>query len=476
MGLKESVAKLKDELTEAGHLLDTSINRFIPLNVDKIAKKLELVERGTERGQLNQPQTDDSNLDEVELAIVDIAQSEFEKNRENLAQSQATYKERYFYFYNPSVYGNIETDARDCISEFRKNVDDGMSQLQIPAERLKETATERRNFRAEHNLNRTAHYPEAGGIVLRAGIIAVLLLIETLANGNFLAKGSDYGLIGGVIEAITIACLNLGIAVVIGYWGLRQLWHRDLFRKFLGLLSLCVWILFTLVFNLLVAHYRETAGIITEIAGFIVDEFLVNPIGLNDFQSWVLFGIGFLFALIALIDSLTLDDLYPFYGALDRKYERLRLEYKNLRSRLIDELDHSRNDVIDQIKEARTELDRHDNERRTVLIHSADEQRAFRKFVDHLNYQCNQLLDIYRSVNANSRKTSAPERYGKRYDLGVTPADERSLEKPESVDTSRFQNNLQDLVNEFYSEFDQAVRTYPQLAEITRDSADEKSA
>ena len=152
------------------------------------------------------------------------------------------------------------------------------------------------------------------------------------------------------------------------------------------------------------------------------------------------------------------------------------MEYKNLRSRLIDELDHSRNDVIDQIKEARTELDRHDNERRTVLIHSADEQRAFRKFIDHLNYQCNQLLDIYRSVNANSRKTSAPERFGKRYDLGVTPADEISLEKPESVDTSRFQNNLQDLVNEFYSEFDQAVRTYPQLAEITRDSADEKPA
>jgi hypothetical protein len=89
-------------------------------------------------------------------------------------------------------------------------------------------------------------------------------------------------------------------------------------RKIIGFLSLLGWLAFATIFNLLVAHYREAAGVFLEGGGAIALQALkTDPLGLAEFQSWVLFGIGALFAFIALIDSLSMDDPYPFYGKLD---------------------------------------------------------------------------------------------------------------------------------------------------------------
>ena len=469
MSLKDSVAKITSVLIDESRYNAPSFARFRSLNVEKLARKLELSELGKEQGEENLPHSDDGQFDAVEQEIIDAVEEQVTETSKNYEQSQLIYEERFFRF-SPSDYGVIETDARDTISEFRTSVDDGKSQLEIPRERLQETAQERREFRKEHGLNRTAHYPDSGTKILQWGFIGILFLIESVANGNFLAKGNDYGLIGGWVEATSIAFLNIGVAYLVGYSGLRQLAHRSAIRKLLGLLSLLLWMAFTMIFNLLVAHYRETSGKISEVAGVVITDFVANPISLTEFQSWVLFGIGVLFALATLIDAFKMDDTYPFYGKLDRKYEKLRLEYIDLRSSLIGELDRTQTDVIDDIKIVRSEIDKHSSERRSIAANCREEQRAYAKYLEDLEKQCNQLLTIYRDANNDARSTDAPKHFSQPFVLKKPIVNIFNV--PKAIETMQLHKSLQSIVDDFYSEFDEAVRVYPQLEVITRKSND----
>ena len=467
--LKDTLSKWQDDLADTNSVRRPTIERFAPLNTKKIATELYIEKRAIDNGEKNLPAREANNLDDVEKEIVQVVRDEIYKSRERFEENQATYEERFYRMYNIEEYGSFETEARNMLSEFKKDVDDGLNQLEIISEQLKETADERRSFKAKNRLDRTAHYPDTAMIVLRWGLIAVLFLIESLANANFLAKGSDYGLIGGWVEAIAISFMNIGFSVIIGLFVLREIWHRQFFRKLWGLLGLTTWLAFTLVFNLLVAHYREQAGIITEISGYVFAEFVENPFGINEFQSWMLFGIGSLFAIISLLDALKMDDLYPFYGKLNRKYEKLRIQYMQLRGALIERHSDTRTYLTDLMSGASQETIKHGSERKEIIAICKEEQSDFENFLEQCNQDCNHLLNIYRVANIGSRGDGAPDYFSRSFQFEEIPARKFIIESAESMeDTARFQNNLNTMINDFFDTFDET--TYPHLSEVTNES------
>ncbi len=475
--VKDTIAKLQTDLADSGTIKRPTIEPYSPLDTKKVSRKMKLASRGTERGSQDFPRTEDDGPDEVETEIIQFLQADIQKTKEQFEDSQSTYENRFYRSYNIMEYGMIETEARNSISEFKKSVDDGLSQLQISSERLRETADERRLFRKKNKLERTAHYPNSGVVFFRWSLVLLLFLIESLANANFLAKGNDYGLIGGWVEAIAISFMNIGAALVVGLFVTREMWHRNILRKLWGFIVTCSWIAFTLAFNLLVAHYRETSGIITEVAGFVFSEFTVNPLGIEDFQSWMLFGIGVLFAVITMLDALTMDDLYPFYGKLDRKYEDLRNEYSEHRSRLIEKLDETRTDSVESLKEASAEMDKHSSDRKTILVDCEEEQRKFKDYLKKCNLVCKKLLEIYRDANRMSRSEPAPAHFTSTYEFDDL---EYYIFLPDpdysNNNIDRFQNNLREVIKEFFTAFEDAVQSYPQLSEITQDSNEAKTA
>ena len=467
--LKETLTKWQDDLADINSVRRPTIERFAPLNTKKIAKDLKIEQRAHENGSNNLPAREAKDLDEVEKEIVQVVREEINKSRQRFEENQKTYEDRFYRMYHIEEYGSFETEARNMLSEYKKDVDDGLNQLQIVAEPLKETADERRSFRTKNKLDRTAHYPDTAITVLRWGLIAVLFLVESLANANFLAKGSDYGLIGGWVEAIAISFMNIGFSVIIGLFVLRELWHRKFFRKLWGLFGLIIWLAFTLVFNLLVAHYREQAGIITEISSFVFAEFVENPFGINEFQSWMLFGIGSLFAVISLLDALKMDDLYPFYGKLNRKYEKLRLQYMRLRSGLIERHTDTRTDLTDLMSGASQETIKHSNERKEILVNCKKEQSEFEIFLKQCNQDCNHLLNIYRVANIGSRGDGPPDYFNQPFQFEEIPTRKFIIESTESKEnTERFQSTLEATINEFFDTFDDT--TYPPLSEVTKET------
>ena len=135
-----------------------------------------------------------------------------------------------------------------------------------------------------------------------------------MLNGSFLAVGSEQGLVGGIFAALAFAALNVGGAFMAAILGARLLTHRNALLKIVGALAVVTWVCFTFLLNLALAHYREVAGEFnTEAGRNVITRLQEAPLLLNDVQSWVLFGIGLLFAVAAFADSLLLF-FDPYWG------------------------------------------------------------------------------------------------------------------------------------------------------------------
>ena len=67
--------------------------------------------------------------------------------------------------------------------------------------------------------------------IFKITLLVFLFVSETYINATFLAKGNVRGFIGGAAEALVFAVLNVLISFAIGLGGLRQLNHRNWFRK-----------------------------------------------------------------------------------------------------------------------------------------------------------------------------------------------------------------------------------------------------
>jgi len=454
------------------HNYQPSILSFLQLNVNKVAKDLKLAKRGSERGKKDEPATDSVIFDNVENEVLEFAEGEIKNAHAALLDDLSIYAQRIHALDLEGRFSVIEAAAMNGISSFRSEVKRGQNQLSLVGQRLHNLKEEMADFKNRNSLKRTAHYPHTAGKILQWGIIALLFLAEIVGNSYFLAKGSAYGLIGGFAEAVIIAFLNIGVSITIGMYGLQQLWHRAPGRKFIGFLSLILWVAFAGVFNLLVAHYREAAGAFLDGGGKIaLTAIQSNPLGLTDFQSWVLFGIGALFAFIALVDALSMDDLYPFYGKLDRTHERAREGYVDELDDLIANLEELKTDTIDAMQIAKDDLNKRRGEHGSILEGRARAVRGFDQHVTYLERAANTLMSIYREANGETRKSQRPQRFKEPWSALRPPGETEATPQilpPEKLEASvaKAQESLDERMREVHAEFEEALKTYRGLEDV----------
>ncbi len=459
-------------MSEHPHIYRPSILSFLQLDVKKVAKELRLAEHGKVRGKRNQPSTDSEVFDDVENEVIELIEGEVKKAHAALLDDLSIYSERIHALDLEGRFSTIEAAAMDGISSFRSEVSRGLDRLSSPGRRLRELEQEMRDFKTEHGLKRTAHYPSTAEKVWRWGLIAVLFVVEVPGNSYFLSKGSAYGLIGGFAEAVIIAFLNLGASMALAFFGLRQAWHVASWRKTAGFMSLLGWLAFAGFLNLFVAHYREAAGAFLEGGGAVAWEaFWANPIGLTEFQSWILFGIGALFAFIAFVDALSMDDLYPFYGKLDHTREDALWTYAEEREELLAELEEIKTLTNSAMLDAKNDLGKRRGEHGSILEGRGRAQRSYEQHVTYLERAGNALLSIYREANREMRKDNEPRRFKEAWKLmrppveAVLPPDVLPQEKIEAA-VAQAQTSLDERMREVHAEFEQAFRAYPSVDHI----------
>src|ERR1700676_175834 len=264
---KSALSRLVNGLKREQHDYRVSLDVFPALNTDKLASDLGLAKAGAERGARDEPASDTLALDDIENAIIERVEAEKNAAHGTLLDEVRTYKERLTGLDFEGRFGTIRQAAPAAVSEFRAEAAQGRDELPGLRRHLADLELERDDFRRRHNLTRAAHWASGGNLTVKVGVLLVLFVFEVFLNGFFLAKGSELGYLGGAAEAFTFALLNIGVSFLIAAVGVRELNHRNVLRKFLGLLALIAYVALAVSLNLALAHYREVAASLVADAG-----------------------------------------------------------------------------------------------------------------------------------------------------------------------------------------------------------------
>ena len=263
-------------------------------------------------------------------------------------------------------------------------------------------------FKRTHKRSVDARYPQSR--LLHYSVVAVLLLLESVLNGYFFARGSEFGLLGGVSQSLTVAVLNILPAFFIaGLVLMRYSGHVSLFKRSLARLGLLAWLGWIGLFNLGVAHYRDLLATRPEDAlTLTLVELTGQPFALADINSWLLLFIGVLFALIAGWDGYRSDDPYPGYGSRQRWFLELDNYYSQETRRLGEQVAKVRGEYLDELQQLSAQA----HDLYPHLFHLVEQKRALverhRHCLQDLQAAGDALIHRYRQANRQARSTPAP--------------------------------------------------------------------
>ena len=462
------------------HLHVPSTMVFPPLDAEVIKQDLALAERGQQRGERGQPLGSSTNLDEVEAEVITLIEEARHSANHTFQDHLATYSERLGSLDLNAAASDMEIRGRGALSDFDKELSQGADDVYTARRNLVELEREMRQFREEHGLRRTAHFPRSQ--VFLFSIMVALILVEAIANGLFLGETHIFGLSGGVVVALVIAVINVTSGGIAGRMALTQLWHRRVVRKMAGMFGLGIYLTGIFFFNLGVAHYRDalSSGMWETATTEAYQSLLAGPLGVTDMHSWLLFFIGFSFSLIAMVHGLHLDDRYPGYGKLWRKVEQSREDYGEIKTSCLETLAEMKDGVVNFLISARDELA--DVSARYHAVVSGRERLvvAFQEHLRHLEHVANDLLTSYRGANTGARSGDepAPNHFQQRWQMRLPKLPEYGNIDPGKIASSvaRMNQVLGEQITRVHAAYDKAVRAFRRIEELSEEELASGSA
>jgi hypothetical protein len=385
------------------------------IDTDKIAKEIQLDEEARRLAEANLPGSGETELSGVETLIV----RRVEKARQDFLAWGADQLKLLTQEIERRDITPIINKAVQCDREFERTASSLLAErekiLTELASMAAESATEFEKFKNRHGLARQANYPDGAGTFFRVSLLVLLVVIEAALNAVFFAKGLSTGLVGGFVYAGAFAFANVAFASVWGRWVLPSLNHRSPFRRLLGAVGIPGAALTGLGVALLIAHFRDALSAdLADAPRVALESLQATPFALQEIQSWILFGVSLLFALIALVDSYGLDDAYPGFGAADRRKRQALNAYAL-------ELNDVRTALQKLKDDALAELDRAMADSRAGLqaLHEAIEQKIttgtrFRNVLADVDNCLDTLLRRFRDINKLYRSTPCPAYFSER--------------------------------------------------------------
>jgi hypothetical protein len=468
-----AIARIRALLSQPTHAYRPATTVFLDLSVDRVADELRLVVQGSQRGAQNRPSSDAQTMDDVEHQIVERIEAHKQDANGIYLDHLHTYDERLTALSFEERFATIQQAAPEAVGDFRAEATIGRDELFVLRRRLNETEIERERFRARHRLERPARLNSLGKIILKIGVLAVLFILEVMINGSFLAKANLGGLLGGAAQAVTFAALNI---IASFFWGMvliRLVNRRNYLLKLIGLLSFLAYLAFAVVLNLTLSHLREIPPAISlndTIGQEVLHRLLTTPLGLTDINSWVLFSIGLIFSLIAMVDGLTFFDPYMGYSGLERRWVEASQQFADARINLIERLRDIREDATDAMNEAARDLSVRRSEYDALLQGRVRLSQRFEHHQSQIEQTCRALLEIYREANRGTRSAPAPDYFTKPYSMARISYTGNEP-NPSARDTLRQMiSDTQALLNAqikaIHEAFDGAVRSYREIDEL----------
>jgi hypothetical protein len=408
--------------------IDTPPHEYLPstltfaeLDLNALIRNLQLKEDGAQRGKDNQPNGVQTGFDSVEARIATTIQSELSIAHERFARHMRAYGERQATLQVHGKFAQLETQAAATRADFAAHVGTGKDLIWKLARDVERRNKELDAFRSENKLRREPQMPESK--LLYWGVISILVLIESLLNGQLLARGVELGILGGITQALIIAILNVGFGYTAGRYLFTNVNHAHTRRKIGGYASIILWMFIAFAFNLLVAHYRAALGGTnpSEAEKVAISTFTSAPFSISEISGWLLFFLGCSFSLIAAVDGWNMDDPYPGYGHLAQRFDLSLEDYTSQKQELLWGLEEIKNSAIKKIDDLILEVDKGATQYRNIKANETRLIEQFNTYVQYLQRCGNELLSVYQQANVAARSTPAPEHFSAEWKIASPP-------------------------------------------------------
>ncbi len=454
-------AETDSQLTIAPVVIARVEPTFTDIDLPALSGQLRLEELGQEYGRQNLPASDSTSLDPVEQRIVEVIQnrilktrSEYELADQNLATASRVAE-------IDAGISRVRDMVEESLVDLRTQARASHDEVFLRRERAQRCKQEVKDFREENGLKREARPNRTRQP--QVFILVVLIAIEGLLNGSILARGLEGGLIAGWIIALGLAAMNTVAAFLLG-WMSHNLVHIKVSRKLAGALVLLGWLAWMVSLNLGVAHYRDAlGGPDPDSAGATaLAELRSHPLSVRDFQSIMLLALGILFSAVAFYDGFGMDDSYPGYGAVTRKWEEACEEFQEVKKHQLLTLGILKDQRISRV---RGEIDYLAN-MNSRLPDEIRRQRAlaarWEHDVERLERAANTMVATYREANRRARSSPPPAHFG--LPLSIARSD-----NPVRVDLDNGRKNLEvisDASTAITREYEAATKSLPTLEEL----------
>ncbi len=396
---------------------------FEQYDFDDLKEELNIVALAKLQARENRPQTDSTQLDINEQKITTFFADKLSTVKQEIYKKIASYDHMAM---RVSDITTILAEAKYASEEFIQNITTFQEAAKQRIKEVKHEFNVRKSdlekFKQKNNITREASYPHSR--VLYIGIIMVIILSETSLNSYFFAKGNELGLVGGAAQALIISLINIVFAFFMGGYLVKKL---NLVKKTpvlkYGVLSALITGFIAIVFfNLLVGHLRVQLGIDPDSAYVeAIKTFIQSPFGLNEFDSIILVIVGLLSFLIAFTDFYKMDDEYPHYGDLDRKYQEALMDFSELKEELLADIERSSSSILNKLETRQMTAKVIMQELMEVPIFRQKLQDHYKEYYHYLNNTYNAMLGLYREVNNENRTDAAPDYFRERVELDEDP-------------------------------------------------------
>jgi hypothetical protein len=391
-----------------------------PIDTNKISRQLKLIDEGTKRGAEELPKQTSTIMDSVEQTVIQKVESEWAWQGDALIKLLRAYADRLLGFSVSARAAELRLKARNA----QARLENASVQAGGALGPLKEAFIAARNelnaFQVKNRIKRPARNPTARWTTV--GLLILLISVESVLNGTFFARASQYGLIGGIGTAIGISLVNIIFSFLLGLGPARLINYRFFPVRLLGLLAtlLGFFALFTL--HAFAVHYRDAMAEVPEARAFQValQTLMREPWSIQSLASAYLFGLGVLFTIGSFWKGYRFDDPYPFYGAMWRRNEAARIAYSDEHQQFFDGLEEVREETIEELRAGITTIPLYPQKTAQILAQRNAQLGSFRIYETNVETACNQLLQIYRNANQQSRSTAAPVHFDQRWKLSYS--------------------------------------------------------
>jgi hypothetical protein len=438
-----------------------------PIDTEQLAQALDLDRVAKQRGARELPHRDSSSLDGNEQQIIQKLESEWSWHGASLINNLKAYASRLLGVTVQIEFARLELIAQNALSRLRSANHRAESELGPLREGYISARDELGDFRARHGLKRAARISSSRPVT--AGLLVILISVEAGANAVFFAKGAELGLLGGLWTAVCISAVNVVVAFAIGFFPLRWMKHRNFMVKLFGLLLAVGGSAVIVAVHGFAAHLREVPGGVDDeaVLATAVTSLRHSPFELHDINSYYLFAIGVVWALVAMWKGYTFDDPYPGYGAHQRRCDHAREAYSDEHDNLFEDLEKIKEDTVAAIDNGITRIPLFPQQAAAIRTEREALRQKFRGYEASVETAANQLLARYRDANRISRKTDPPKYFDQTWRLPHSfleePSVQSALGEPStpSMDANEALAKLQTLSNAVLAEYGDLISKYP---------------